>query len=379
MPIICIDCVKDASLKSLVADHGIDGAECDICHGTLKSIDAGSNLFQQLFKALIRYHYDEDEYNTHWGGEGLESIFHSENPILQNVETKDEDGFYSVFEAATENVYEDYDEGVTLFAGYYEDGSSAGILRSIKSEIHPILGEIAEQLKTENYFNVEPGMRALLAKYKGVIDTTIPENAEFLRARVGFKEKKRAFVLSLKAEYHYAPFSDPDISAPPPSLASAGRINRQGVSFFYAATDPRTAVAEVRPHPGDIVSVGRFKTKKSLLVADFTQTRIEHFSGSDRLLDDFLTVHSINIYLNKVVPPSERVHYSVTQLIADTLRWLGYDGILFLSTVGEGHNIVVFHPELMEYKPGEGKVFEIQNLTYVIGEGVTVGDPDDYY
>ena len=221
-------------------------------------------------------------------------------------------------------------------------------------------------------------MQALLEKYKGVIDTTLPENTEFLRARVGYKDKTLPFSISFETEYNYVPFSDSDISAPPPGLTNAGRINRQGVSFFYAATDSNTAIAEVRPHPGDIISVGRFKARKSLLIADFTETRIEHFSGSDQLLDDlFLTIHSINVYLNKVVPPSERDHYSVTQLIAETLRRLGYDGVLFLSTVDKGHNVVVFQPELVEYKPGEGKVFEIQNLKYDIVERVVAGEQNE--
>lgn len=374
MPFICIDCVKDASLKKLVTRYGTDSVVCDLCHRTLKAINAGSNLFQQLFKALIRYHFNEWEYNTHWGGDELESIFHSENPIIEHLKIKDKDGFYSVLEAATANAYEEYDKGVTLFAGYSDDGMPAGILRSIKSEIHPALETIEKRLKTENYFNAESDMQAIIEPYKGVIDTTIPEGFEFLRARVGFKGKELPSDSSFQIEYNYEPFSGPDISAPPPSLASAGRINRQGISFFYAATDPRTAIAEIRPHPGDIVSVGRFKAKKQLLVADFTETRIEHFSGSDQLLNDFLTIHSINVYLNKVVPPSERNHYSVTQLIADILRQLGYDGVLFLSTVEKGHNIVLFYPEFMEYKPGEGKVFEIQKLTYVIREKMISND-----
>ena len=378
MPYICANCVKDASLKRLIGDHGIDGSVCDVCQIASKAIDAGCNRFQQLFKSLIRYHYNEWDYNPHWGGSHLESIFYSENPILQHLNVKNEDGLYSVFEAATENAYEEYDKGVTLYAGYI-DGQPAGILRSLKSETHPALGKIEERLKMENHFNVEPEMRALLEKYKGIIDTTQPKDAEFLRARIGFKSKKLPWDLSFEPDYHYEPFVESEISAPPPRLSSAGRINRQGVSFFYAATNAETAITEVRPHPGDVISIGRFKTTRPLLFADFTETRIEHFSQSDRLLDDFLVIHTINVYLNKVVPPSERERYSVTQLIADTLRQLGYDGVMFLSTVGNGYNVVVFQPEFMEFKPEEGMVFEIQNLSYVMTKKKIAGNTNDYF
>ena len=136
MSFICIDCVKDLSLKKVISRKGIDNNICDVCHETRRGTDANNNLFQQLFKALIRFHYHEYEYNTHWGGDSLESFFYSENPILECRNDKDEDGLCAVLEDLIHNVYEDYDKGVTLFAGYFE-GTSTGTLRSIKSEIHP--------------------------------------------------------------------------------------------------------------------------------------------------------------------------------------------------------------------------------------------------
>jgi hypothetical protein len=380
MPSICIECIKHPSLKRLATKNGVDGEKCAVCHNQRKSVSAENNEFRQLFKALIRFrfHYHEWEYNRHFGGVELESLFYSSNPILNTIDSSDTpdigDYYYSVLEAAFKPAYEEYDKGVTLFSGYI-GGQQLPLLPSIQSQLHPSVDKVATRLRTENYFNLESEMHDLLQRYKGLITIEIPMTTGFFRARIGAKSRRKSG--DWGTEHSYDPFIGTDITAPPPHLASPGRINRQGVSFFYAATTPETAVAEVRPHPGDVVSIGKFSTRRSLTVADFTETRIESFATSDQLLDEFLILHTINIYLNKVVPPSEQNHYSVTQLIADALRKLGYDGVSFLSTVGQGHNIVVFHPELMEEAPGEGQVFRVDALCYNFSN-MRVAAEDDF-
>ena len=378
MPFICVECIKHPSLKKLATQYGVD-ARCAVCRNQRASVDADNNDFRQLFKALIRFHYHEWEYNTHFGGGELESLFYSENPILntidsENIPEDDDDYYYSVLEAAFKSPYEDYEKGVTLFSGYM-DGQQLPLLRSIRSQAHPSVEKIAARLKTENYFNLESETQGFLQKYKRLITIEVPANSRFFRARVGFRSERRSG--DWGTENSYEPFIGPDIAAPPPRLASSARINRQGVSFFYAATTSETAVAEVRPHPGDVVSIGRFSTRRPLTIADFTETRIESFSASDQLLDDFLILNTINTYLNQVVPPSDQNHYSVTQLIADALRKLGYDGICFLSTVGKGHNLVVFYPELMEEMLGEGQVVRVDALRYST-RAMRVADKDDF-
>ena len=48
-------------------------------------------------------------------------------------------------------------------------------------------------------------------------------------------------------EIGHQPFLGDQIGAPPPLAATAGRLNRVGVSFLYLATDKLTAAAEVGP------------------------------------------------------------------------------------------------------------------------------------
>jgi RES domain len=365
---VCSSCVKHASLKAFIDENGV-AAHCGICLTQGTSIDVTAHEFRQLVKALIRYFYDEWDYNGHWGGTSFDDLLLSDNPIFESAAGRDEDGLLDMIWHVTNPAYEDYGKGISLFAGYHSDGSPAGILRAIRNDIDPRVAEIEARLKVENYFNVQPAMKTLLKKHKGSIDRSIAKGSKFYRARVGFAQKKILLDMSLDSKvYHYEPYRGEEIAAPPIELTKAGRINRSGVSFFYGSTTARTAIAEVRPHPADIVSVGKFKTTRRLLVADFTNIQINHYSSSDKLLDEFCIIHSIGLYLNKTVPPEERSHYSVTQLAADVLRTVGYDGILFRSTVGKGLNIVIFHPEHLAYQYNGGSVFEIERLRYRIAK-----------
>ena len=52
---------------------------------------------------------------------------------------------------------------------------------------------------------------------------------------------------------------DQQLGSPPPSLASAGRMNAHGISVFYGANEPRVAIAEVRPPVGSQVAVAGFE------------------------------------------------------------------------------------------------------------------------
>ena len=69
MPRLCEACVKADALKKLISSKGEIRKKCKICESVkTKTIDCENNRLKQLFKALIRYHFSEWEYNTHWGG-----------------------------------------------------------------------------------------------------------------------------------------------------------------------------------------------------------------------------------------------------------------------------------------------------------------------
>lgn len=377
MPKLCIDCAKDAHIKALIKEKGVP-EKCDVCIERNLCIDSKDNDFFQLVKALIRSNFSEWDYNHHWGGDGLEALFSGpENIFFYEERAVEAENYEDLILDITENsVYEDYDKGVSLFAGH-TDGQQNILLRSLKLESDPRLLKISRRLETENYFGIEKDLKDILRQYASVCRKEISSGNRFSRARIGIQGKKTR--ADFEPRHHYSPFTDQNIGAPPPQIASAGRLNRPGVSFFYCATNDATAIAEVRPHPGDHVSVGEFRLKRKIQIFDLTGTlQLLNFYKSDKELDSYQGLVTLSSYMNLTIPPSARNHYSITQLIADCVRQLGFDGLLFNSTVSDGQNLVVFDSTKLEYVVDSGLVVEVRKVTYLF-DSVRLVDSDDLY
>jgi len=378
---ICIKCVKDSHLKALIDLEGIQGT-CSLCDEKDISLDSESNCFFQLVKALVRYNYSEWEYNTHWGGIGYESIFHGPSNIffVRDRATSD-DAYENLVLSITEgSVYEDYDKGVSIYAGYGESGAQNMLLRAIKSDLDKNLLLISTRLKNENYFLLENEVTAVLNKFITVAEKRLSKVVPLYRARIGCEDKKRAFGNGFETATHYIPYSSEQIAAPPPYRACAGRINRLGISFLYCATDKYTAISEVRPHPGDLVSIGMFKLKQDIKLFDLSDSQLLHFYKTDEQLDTYRPFNTLGVLINKAIPPSERQHYSITQLIADCIRQLGFDGIKFSSSVGDGdgHNIVLFDQFVAKYTGDKADVVEVDRIEYSYHAVPMVSDNEGY-
>ncbi len=361
---ICTECVKEIRLKLLGEKYGNNGI-CTCCGKSGHIVDTNSNEFIQMIKALIRYHYSEWDYNPHWGGDDYGTFFYNDDNVFLNKLNFINQDIYDELVNRIEcyEVYEDYEKGISLFAGYYE-GEQNMLLRSIKTDLDSSITKIGNQLMEENYFNFENEISNILSAYTCDCQLTLKKGEEFFRARVGYEDKKRSTVEFFEGEDIYIPYANSKIGAPSPYLAGNGRINRLGVSFLYCSTDKYTAVSEIRPHPGDIVSIGKFVSNKDLLIFDLTEKSFLNFYDSDKKLDAFKKLNTITELMQKTIPPSERLNYNITQLIADCIRQLNFDGILFPSSVGNGSNLVVFNPRTMDYTYDEAEVIEVKEVKY---------------
>jgi RES domain-containing protein len=379
VPQLCVACVRDRNLKALIERQGIDST-CVNCGETRRCLDTESDDFFQLTKALVRFHFSEWEYNTHWGGDGYESLFYGEdNVFFDPGRSLSEDAYDDLVTSITcGDVYEDYDKGVSIFAGYGQGGVQNLLLESLKSDLDPELLSIARQLKDKNHFDLEQEAKQIISRYCDVARLPLEKGFELFRARVGCEDKRRLISGGFETEYHFSPYADAEIGAPPPYLASSGRVNRSGVSFFYSATDEYTAVAEVRPHPADKVSVAKFQLISEIAVFDLSDSKLIDFFSSDKKLKEYLPLNTLGVLLNRTIPPSERTQYSITQLIADCIRQLGFDGIIFNSTVGAGKNVVLFDGQLAKIVSDAYTVVEVESVQYTYAKRPLVNEKDRY-
>lgn len=148
---------------------------------------------------------------------------------------------------------------------------------------------------------------------------------------------------------------DLGIGPPPFSSALAGRMNARGIAVFYGATDPATALAEVRPPIGSRVVVAKFTVIRPLRILEIEALRSLYVRGS--LFDpSFLRQLKRAKFLERlsnriampVMPDDEPFDYLATQAIAEYLasrQEPAIDGMIYPS-VQQGQqqsNVVLFH------------------------------------
>lgn len=140
---------------------------------------------------------------------------------------------------------------------------------------------------------------------------------------------------------------------PIPRKAYEGRANPKGIAYLYLSTDFETAMSEVRPWVGSLISVGHFLIKKDLLLIDCSVSHeksvIYYLEEPDPKQRERAVWTHIDQAFSKPVTNNDQVaEYVPTQIIAELFRHEGTDGILYQSSLGKGSNIVLFDLEVAE-------------------------------
>jgi len=212
-------------------------------------------------------------------------------------------------------------------------------------------------------------MEVLVDRIAGEIDSEVAEGSLWYRSRIGFEKEENHFDLA-QVTHAVTPYKGAAIAALPPRRASAGRMNRPGVSVLYLASEIETTLAEIRPHPGHTISVGGFRPTRSLRIARF-DVPIGNFCASDERLEEFALIHHVDTLLSMPIIPEERHRYAATQLLCDILLRRGFDGVSYRSSVSTGRNLCVFDPHLLSFDETVSAVRHVEQLDYRFSEVAT--------
>jgi RES domain len=381
---LCVECAKHPSLKRFVELHAVEGPVCGVCQETGYPYGACAperkRELTNLINALIRFYYNEHEYNRHWGGDhGPEGLLVNPNPILEDsssttrtrIPDRTHEFLYALFSAQP---YPPAEDGISIYAGH--DDGVGGINFALKEEASPILRSYVARLAKQNHFDIEPDLLGFLNEFSDRVTRVVSGGTKFFRARIGVEAKfadhsgdgwQRSIVRQ--------PYSGTSLGAPPPPRASRGRLNRAGVSFLYLASDAATAAAEVRPHPGHFLSIGQFECREDVKIASL-DADIMQFAGNERELELFHFLYSADQLMATPVLPERTARYSITQLIADCLRQKGFDGVSFKSSISAGKNLCVFKPELFVPVEASGIVQQVKSLVYEFAATQTILQPN---
>ncbi|WP_421882420.1 RES family NAD+ phosphorylase [Methylibium sp.] len=166
------------------------------------------------------------------------------------------------------------------------------------------------------------------------------------------------------------PFA-PERMKPLKGAAHEGRVNPRGIPCLYTASNKETAVAEVRPWLGALVSVAQLTPARPLRLVNCGEG---HDSKFDVYFDEpapeireQAVWRAIGREFSKPVGPDLAVaEYAPTQVLAEHFKKLGYDGVVYKSKLGPGINLAFFDIDALEMQ--NVRLYPVKTVTVEIGE-----------
>lgn len=183
----------------------------------------------------------------------------------------------------------------------------------------------------------------LLYKYNPLFSYEVRRDDKFYRGRIfnldDVLDNHQYFEWVDSNDKVFQGYSKEDSGAPSPNLAAEGRLNAKGVSFLYTCNNETTVVFELRPTREEVVSIATFIVNKNCRFADLTRYKSNKIT--DARLSDLLS-----LIADEFSTPHYAGHnYAFTQYLAGHFMNMGFEGIIFESSLNPGgENFVFFNP-----------------------------------
>ena len=139
-----------------------------------------------------------------------------------------------------------------------------------------------------------------------------------------------------------------DIGAP--SKCAAGRVNEQDQRVLYCADQHATAISEVRPYRGELVSVCEIRLRTTVQIADLQHGLLSPNPFTTQSLRHELEIFKVlRRFAEQLARPLDRrddeADYVPCRYLANRIRSAGLGGIRYGSAMqGKGSNVVLFDP-----------------------------------
>lgn len=183
----------------------------------------------------------------------------------------------------------------------------------------------------------------LLNSLRGIFELmseTLEKNQKLFRAR----KIEETFTESENINWYK------ELGPAPAKYAANNRMSPSGISYVYLADNVQTTIQEIRAKNEDKIILAEFRTKHELRVLDLSKKVIvpklsifdEEYSHNDNWLEDFILDFTEEI--SRPISNEEKdIEYIATQVLAEFIRKLEFDGIKFESSLVKGtFNYVLF-------------------------------------
>lgn len=217
--------------------------------------------------------------------------------------------------------------------------------------------EFSESIKHTNRFFSSNFNADVFSSFLTMVQKTYEKDTNFYRARISPNVEG---------------FGTENMSVPPIEKRTAGRVNPDGIGVLYLSTDDKTVLNETRVTAYDYVTIGTFKNKRPLRVANISEiSRVSPFLYNDEFERFALNRKVFQEMAYEIAKPIRRndspLEYLPTQYIAEFVKSEGYDGVEYESTLREGGiNLALFDESLVECIGV--KTVEITNVKYEFRE-----------
>lgn len=387
---ICSNCINDEFLKRIVETN----CTAHLCHecGAVSANAIELEALGKLMEPIIRDNFalgesvrqfSEDDHDW-WEQEGeplqyivqevLGQYFNCENEIVSAICSAEE-----VWPQNGEELFFDttasYVQSNIRVSDYYSKWSD--LLDEIKHKRRFFSPSAKSHFKL--LFDGVESVRSF-NQAKGTFESVIAEvsvGSIFYRARICDKDKNLA-------DFYLDPLKH--VGPPPNHMASAGRMNAEGVPVFYGAMDIETCIAEIRPVISDASVVIGLETTLPLKLLDFT--KLETATGSKNLsyfqpdfkmqIEKHAFLRRLHSLISQPILQTKSSDYLITQTMAEYLAHVHdvtFDGIIFASAQRKGGKNVVIFPGLdstqdsstrfpLRYVDGSIKLFTTKAINY---------------
>lgn len=225
----------------------------------------------------------------------------------------------------------------------------------------------------KNRFFVKHQLLDILSKYVSENVIEVPSDQIFFRARIiddccindhmiykcfGSPEGER---LDIKYHSKSNPFKGLTKEAsfiPPKEVkVSEGRANPKLVRYLYVSESPTTTLFEVRPFIFDAVNIAQIRVNSPLKIANIAVV-LKLSENKDATIEMYVMGMIQGAFSKPTNNPDD---YIPSQIIAEYIKSLGYDGIRYNSSLHSGGvNLTIFNHEKCEAISSQD--FRIENI-----------------
>jgi hypothetical protein len=338
-----MDCFAHEWLREYISSEGSKLGTCQYCGKRRSKLIDVAKLAGPFESLMAMYSWSE------FGDDSILDLVQGDWEVF-NDSFYDRGGAFKLFE--------------DLWLASWDDDSGQGMPDANASYARKTALNLVDNW--EEFLNEdkeEPDFTDIVLEDIAPYEASVKEGAVFYRARVGWRGEDQ--------EGRRQPWQGKDIG---PNLEGlAGRANFQGDVMLYCADHERTAVAEIRPARGHLVSLCRLNVIHDFTILDLSQpAKIPNPFTSEYLVHELDMAGLVNKFAFTLSEPLERndnpLDYLPSQKLSKFIRDNGFKGIRYPSALDSpnGTNLVIFDHSV--YEIGDSKLVKVSEATVKFDE-----------